>query len=230
MKQCGTLGRCLSCYNLASCDKQATVAGHTGVRGALNWQYGFFDGLIDEIRIWDTARTEQEIQFYKNLPLTGDEPGLIAYWNFDEGGGQMFFDQTVNGSHGYLGFGPEEEEFDPLWVESDVPIEYRRVDNYDNGTPSVPATFLLSQNYPNPFNAETQISFSLPTRSAVRIDIYDMLGRRVNTLVDAHMDAGVHRVVWNGRSESGESLSSGIYIYRMNAGQFTDSKKMLIVK
>ena len=199
-----------------------------GIRGAVD--YGFFNGLIDEIRIWDVARTQEQIEETMHLPLTGNEPGLIAYWNFDEGEGQWFYDITGYGSNGYLGYGPEGEEIDPIWVESDCPIDYRRTENSDETNATVPQSYQVSQNYPNPFNAETKIFFALPEASFVKLEIYDMLGRHVTTLADAHFDAGIHEIGWDGRSDSGQALSSGIYFYRLKTDSFDQSKKMLMLK
>jgi hypothetical protein len=204
----------------------------TGIRfGRLtNLDLWNFNGFIDEIRIWDVARTQQQIQQTMNIPLIGDEPGLIAYWNFDEGGGQSILDITGNGSDGYLGLTPEVDENDPVWVESDAPIEYLRTDNYQDWSPNIPVSFALSQNYPNPFNAETKISFELPRRDHVTVEIFDMLGRRVRILADDFYDAGSHLVTWDGRSDSGESLSSGLYFYSLKSNEFQETRKMLMLK
>ncbi len=88
-----------------------------------------------------------------------------------------------------------------------------------------PVRFTLNQNYPNPFNPETKISFSLPQSGKASLKIYDMLGREVMELVSGDMSAGKHEVSFNGKN-----LSSGVYIYRLQSGSFTESKKMLLLK
>ena len=93
-----------------------------------------------------------------------------------------------------------------------------------------PLTFVLDQNYPNPFNPATIINYSLPAPEFVTIKIYDMLGREVSTLVNEKMNAGNHKVNWNGTDYSGRKVASGTYIYRFKAGNFVDSKKMLLIK
>ncbi len=95
---------------------------------------------------------------------------------------------------------------------------------------SLPTTFALNQNYPNPFNPTTQISFALPEASDVRIDVYNVLGQQVRTLVNSRLAAGMHEVTWDGRSEGGSSVSSGVYFYRLAAGDFSETRKMLMVK
>jgi hypothetical protein len=199
-----------------------------GVRGGID--LGFFDGLIDEVRIWNVARTEVQIQQSMNQRLTGDEPGLAAYWNFDEGEGQMFMDFTGNGSNGFLGYSPEPDSADPVWVQSDAPIEgYPSSISNDSGR-QLPGSVTLAQNYPNPFNKNTDIRFSLPKTSYVKLEIYDMLGRKVRTLIDRMLGLGTHLVSWNGKSDAGQLLSSGIYLYSIKAGDFEQTRKMLMLK
>ena len=89
--------------------------------------------------------------------------------------------------------------------------------------PGLPQTFKLSQNYPNPFNPSTTIRYELPGPAQVVLDIYDLRGRKVRTLVRGRQLAGVHSVLWNGRDESGGSLASGVYFYRLEAKGYDGS-------
>jgi len=100
----------------------------------------------------------------------------------------------------------------------------------DEITPLLPGEFMLYQNYPNPFNPETSISFALPVTAPVRLDIFNILGQKVITLLDRPMPAGVNTVVWEGNNESGWKVSTGVYFYRLQSGSFTQSKKMLLLK
>ncbi len=93
-----------------------------------------------------------------------------------------------------------------------------------------PASFQLAQNYPNPFNPSTMIQYELPQASHVRLAIYNLLGERVRTLVDAKESAGVKRVTWDGRNERGERVSSGVYVYRLEAGEFKMAKRLVLMK
>jgi len=95
----------------------------------------------------------------------------------------------------------------------------------------VPEGFVLDQNYPNPFNPTTTISFGLPAVSRVRVDVYNALGERLETLVDRELDSGYHQVSWTAR------VASGMYFYRMeavavsNPGQrYVETKKMVLTK
>jgi hypothetical protein len=93
-----------------------------------------------------------------------------------------------------------------------------------------PNTFFVSQNYPNPFNPQTNFKFSLPQASHVKIDIFNILGQRIKTLVDEDMKAGVYLVDWDGKDEKGVEISSGVYFYRVTAGDFSDIRKMIFMK
>jgi hypothetical protein len=94
----------------------------------------------------------------------------------------------------------------------------------------LPTEFSVSQNYPNPFNPETVIGYSLPTASEVEITVYNITGQRVTTLLSGHKSAGNHEVRWNGRDESGSPVASGVYLYRISAGDFVETRKMLLMK
>lgn len=93
-----------------------------------------------------------------------------------------------------------------------------------------PTAFLLAQNYPNPFNPTTNIEFMLSRPEQVKIEILNILGQKVRTLVDQHLKAGPKVVPWDGRDDAGKDVSSGIYFYRIHAGKFTDTKKMILMK
>ncbi|MCK6623471.1 MAG: T9SS type A sorting domain-containing protein [Calditrichia bacterium] len=95
---------------------------------------------------------------------------------------------------------------------------------------AIPAEFALSQNYPNPFNPTTTITLSLPQESRVSLQVYDVTGRKVRTLADQPLPAGVHKIAWDGRAEGGEPVSSGVYIYRVQAGGFVESRKMVLLR
>jgi Secretion system C-terminal sorting domain len=97
------------------------------------------------------------------------------------------------------------------------------------GAPGI-SEFSLDGAYPNPFNPVTQIAFSLPVASDVKIEIYNVLGQRVITLTDSYFEAGKHTVRWSSQSESGSTVASGMYFAKMTAGDFSASKKLVILK
>lgn len=110
-------------------------------------------------------------------------------------------------------------EYDPIPTDVDDP-----------SSTTLPKTFQVNQNYPNPFNPSTTISYSLPTRSEVEIVIFNILGQRVTTLDEGIQSAGEHTVVWNGVNDSGGVVATGVYFYRVRAGDNVSTKKMLLLK
>ena len=102
----------------------------------------------------------------------------------------------------------------------------RESENWDN----LPTEFSLAQNYPNPFNPSTQISYSLPYNSDVNITVYNILGEKVKEITNANEEAGEHSVIWDGSNSAGDQVVSGTYFYRIQAGDFSDTKKMSLVR
>ncbi len=90
---------------------------------------------------------------------------------------------------------------------------------------TLPTRISLSQNFPNPFNPTTQINYALPQDAKVRLDIYNLLGQKVATLVDRKQQAGYHSVRWDA-----SSFASGVYFYRLQAGDFVETKRMILLK
>ena len=101
-------------------------------------------------------------------------------------------------------------------------------DDADNA--NLPKTFTLFQNQPNPFNPETQISYFLPRDCRVRVIVYNVLGQKVKTLFKGYQATGAHTLTWNGRSDKGNQLGSGIYFYQLQADTFVETKKMTLMK
>ncbi len=109
----------------------------------------------------------------------------------------------------------------PTWftIKSLVDVEG------DEEAASLPKSYSLSQNYPNPFNPVTEIKFALPRSVDIRLEVFNVLGQKVATLADGRCDAGEHTVIWNASRQA-----SGVYLYRLTAGEFVETKKMLLLK
>jgi hypothetical protein len=242
--------------------------------GAAN-SAAFFEGLIDEVRIWDKALTQEEILLNMYYQLSGSEENLIGYWQFNKGDGDIAFDKTINENHGTLFGGVEWTDIAapvlPGWfqmstdsgfcsphlsMDIELLFDATEVDtgNYyasitiksnDPFTPSVripihmivsssvgiedgfglPLAFNLYQNYPNPFNPNTTIKYSIPELCKVRLTLFNLLGEEVTTLVNEEMSAGNYSAEFNAAN-----LPSGVYFYRIQAGSFVETKKMLLIK
>ena len=121
---------------------------------------------------------------------------------------------------------------------------YTNIEEYLNGSDPIaretaieerpetarPTDFALSQNYPNPFNSETVIRFSLPEEAAVTLAVYNLAGQHLTTLVSEKRKAGVYAVRWDGRDAAGNGLASGAYIYQLEAGELSRSRKLLVLR
>jgi len=114
------------------------------------------------------------------------------------------------------------QEFCERYKESGGLGAVMGVEKYKNG---IPASYELSQNYPNPFNSETVIKYNVGTHSCVSVKVYDLLGREVTTLINEMQTAGEHTVRWNA-----QNFPSGVYFYRLQASNFTETKKLLLIK
>ena len=121
-----------------------------------------------------------------------------------------------------------QQSFVPLWKGKLVVRDRTRKPPL--GPPQVPEDYFLGQNYPNPFNPRTQISYELPVGSHVTLTVYNILGQKVTTLVDKEMSDGRYVADWDGASDSGRLVSSGVYLYKLEAGDFTQTKKMMLLK
>jgi len=185
----------------------------------------YFVGEIDELRIWNVVRTEEEINALMNDTLSADiytstESGLIGYYRFEElenlgvgndGLSNDVRDLSINANHGNVWNGG---------VLTEKAVQTKITDQYE-----IPVTYHLYQNFPNPFNPSTQINFDLPEAGPVEIIVYDIRGRIVATLADNLMEAGSHSINW-----ASPTLPSGIYICRMKSNSFNKTIKMVLQK
>jgi len=94
----------------------------------------------------------------------------------------------------------------------------------------IPEEFVLHQNYPNPFNPVTTLRYELPENGHVNVTIYDMLGREVKTLINQNQDAGYKSLIWDATNDYGKPVSAGIYLYQIQAGEYMQTKKMVLLK
>ena len=194
--------------------------------------------VLDELRLWNLPLAIGNIQAGMFAALAGTETGLVAYYPLNEGTGQAAGDASGHGNAGILGPTSFAEGQDPTWVLSDrptaIPIAKRLADEAQADQAVLPLVFALEQNYPNPFNAGTMIRFHVPQTShseaLVTISLYDLQGRLIRKLAQGTHTAGIHQVFWNGRTENDQPVASGVYIYRMDAGDFIAHKRMVLLK
>ncbi len=186
-----------------------------------------FEGMIDEARIWKVKRTQEEIQDAMLQPLRGDEEGLVGLWHFDEPHDSNLFQETQDATAyandaALMGYSVSDLPF----VPSGAMVDPTGVDDI----PPVDGSFVLQQNYPNPFNPGTTIEFNLPRTTFVKLEVFDLLGLRIRTLIDESLPAGNRVVVWDGRDNRGDGVASGMYIYRLKTDLTIESRRMLLLK
>jgi hypothetical protein len=109
-------------------------------------------------------------------------------------------------------------------------IEVQTLTDVPGGTGTIPTSFSLEQNYPNPFNPTTTIQYNVSERSFVSLKVFNMLGEEVKTLVAAEQAAGSYPVVWNATDNAGRDVPSGVYFYQMTAGNFKETRKLMLLK
>ena len=97
-------------------------------------------------------------------------------------------------------------------------------------TPNLPREYFISQNTPNPFNSNTAIQYGLPEEAEVHIEVTNLLGQKIATLVDENQSAGYKRLVWDGRDDMGREMPSGVYFYSIRANSFSDKKRAILMK
>ncbi len=169
------------------------------------------------IAYWDMA-TNQWTQMGSGLDGIGSAIN-VAY----TGGFSWKYDLFVGGYFGNAG-GTISDGI-ARWTDSKINEEEQKI------LPELaPTGFLLSQNAPNPFNPTTTIRYELPSNEFVSISVYNILGHKVKTLVNSQMSVGKHSVEWDGTDEAARVVESGVYVYRIMAGSFQSSRKMLFLK
>ncbi len=123
------------------------------------------------------------------------------------------------------------ETDDPNHPTFEIPVTLSVIVGVDeNPLTNVPQEFALFQNYPNPFNPTTSIKYNLKEDGKVVLKVFNVLGQEVRTLVNTREKAGFRQVQWDGRSNTGKQVSSGVYVYRLTVGSFVKSKKMMLLK
>ena len=115
----------------------------------------------------------------------------------------------------------------PKMANSEIPPDS---EEKESNEVVIPDEFKLQQNHPNPFNPYTQIRFQLPEANFVLIRIFNTLGQQVRNLVNRRYEAGFHHVIWDSKDNIGNSVPTGVYVYRIEAGEFQDVKKMILIK
>jgi len=175
-----------------------------------------YSGELDEIRLWNIARSTFSIQNHWAHYVDPESEGMVAYWQFNEANGDTLKDLTTNNHDGFI--------LNADWVEGKPDILAVGIkDNFTNFTTD---NFELSANYPNPFNPQTNINYQLGIASDVKLVVYDLLGREVKRLVNKTQQPGKYKVTFDA-----SALASGVYYYKIKIGiNFEQTRKMLLLR
>ena len=114
-----------------------------------------------------------------------------------------------------------------LWWEDSFLLN---IETLDISEDNIPTAYSLKSAYPNPFNPVTAIEYGLPIKEFVSIHIYDLMGRKIKTLINKIMDPGYRTIRWDATNDLGKSVSAGMYIYTIHAGDFRQTKKVVLLK
>ncbi|HOP06391.1 MAG TPA: T9SS type A sorting domain-containing protein [candidate division Zixibacteria bacterium] len=161
------------------------------------------------------------------------DPGLYAWTSTGSDSMAFSINNAADVTVDELRFQIRSIDSTELYDELYFPVEYYFTEPTDveiARQEGLPEQFSLGQNYPNPFNPSTTIEYGIPRKTEVRIGVYNILGGLIRTLVSQSLIQGHYRVDWDGTDESGQAVSSGVYFYRIEAGDYTETRKMMLLK
>ena len=188
--------------------------------GMSDWDYNSLSSFNNKVRLWDYSNSYLRYRETEDNGNTWSQ--IIPKW-------------FVNNMHRFSAShdaGSQGRHHSLLWSEGTNPYDIvMAIEGEYEMYYHIPTLFALDQNYPNPFNPITTIRFSLPAEVAVRIEIYNILGQYITTIIDGvHFMPGTYEAIWDVRDTSGRIVPSGMYIYRFKAGDFIKAKKMTLMK
>lgn len=210
---------CASCHqNMGGTNAAITEYNNTGRMTMTTWNPTTHkivgpSGVVPLTGDWKTAFKLDYVTYTGDSTILPGDPNLWVYLKSESDNAHLFYCEPLDSSTlAKLGF-------------TRFPTSVERVDN------NIPASFSLEQNYPNPFNPSTTIRFSIPQSEIVSIEIYDVQGELIKTLIkNSDQSTGTFELKWDGKDNSGKIVPSGIYFTRMSAGKFNQVQKMVFLK
>jgi len=152
-------------------------------------------------------------------------------WDMDYASADVFDDNTLSDyAPNWWGTQWVDANFEKYFMYREVILSDSTSVGIDNHTSEVVTTYRLEQNYPNPFNPSTSIQYYIPSTSDVKIEIYNLLGSKITSFFEGKQSAGNHTINWNGTDQSGNPVASGIYFYKLSTPNFSETKKMMLMK
>jgi len=195
--------------------EQQVALADTGL-GGLRYEFvGTGSDQADINFIQSRTSGEMKIFTYESIPIN---VGSILVQKLDPSVEDPILQVDING----------DGNFD-FTKEPDISFIVTSIDEI-TGVRTAPDRLLLEQNYPNPFNPSTTIIYHVPTSSKVKLQIYNLAGQQVATLVNEKRQAGIYSIKWDGTDESGRTVSSGLYLYKLESADFIQVRKFVIVR
>ncbi len=197
------------------------------------------------VTTWDLSLENPEVESYEGVLVSVQDVQVTSNnlydWTVNDGSGgclmdddacalDSFFAQITPGSTLERITGFFTYSFGTYKIELRDSADFAGFVGVQDNTPLTPLVFRLEPNYPNPFNAATRLSYTLPQTMPIKLVIYNLAGQQVRTLVEATQTAGLHSAIWDGRDALGLPVSSGVYFYRLQARDYLQSYKMVLLK
>ena len=198
------------------------------------WDCALVEISTDFGETWEVIIPEGGYSHTKTMSAGNPVPDGTPCWSGSHDWREEVFDLSdYVGESATVRFRFASDEYVGLegWYVDDIQLTFDAAAATETGQETrLPSKFRLLQNSPNPFSPATSIRYELPVSTHVRIDVYSVSGRHVCTIVDGPREAGHNRAAWDGTDASGHSVSSGVYVYEMRAGEFTSRKRMVLLK
>ncbi len=197
------------------------------------WDCGLLQITTDGGTTWDVLFSDGGYSHAKNYntanPLPEGTPCWSGVFNWREEICDLtaYEGETIQIRFRFASDGYVTEEG---WYVDDIGLTFTTTGTGVSEDPTMPTSYALRQNVPNPFNPVTTIQYQLPVAGHVRIDVYNIAGRHVRTLVDEEQEPGYRNTVWDGTNQGGQKVASGVYMYRMQAGGQVSDKRMVLLK
>jgi hypothetical protein len=205
--------------NRPACNVSAVAAALGSALNSTGAAAGFFDGAIDEVRIWNVARTQAEIQATRFQSMSMGMPGLVGRWAFDESSGATAYETSGGNHHGSIVGTPVTN-----WSRTACGAWVTAVE-----TPDI-REISFARITPNPVRGPASFHFALPTSTHVRLEIHDLQGRRVALLADGTFDAGRHDLRWSGQRDGGGMAPAGMYFARFRAADRVTTRSFVVLR
>ncbi len=222
-------GNCNDCHQSSNSNPEDSLSNPDPLNETITLEQDC-PALSGEITDFTTSKVEVETGCQSGLEST-QKLDFEAIWAWPQ---NWWMDQNIQEDYTYIYYVTAVDATEHESSESNFTLTYVPQGLSKGLVPFsgavVPKIFFLYQNHPNPFNPVTTIRYQVPKETSVRIEIFNVLGQKVRTLVNEFKAEGYYSVEWNGKNDFEQPLPSGIYLYKMTAGSFSETKKMLLLK